>query len=73
MRKALDALYRAALIGACLAMIVIVILVFAQVLGRVTDRIAVFFGMGRYGFIVPSLARPSSPCRGRCARPAMCA
>ncbi len=56
MRKALDALYRAALVGACLAMIIIVILVFAQVLGRVTDRIAVFFGMGRYGFIVPSLA-----------------
>lgn len=56
MRKALDALYGAALVGACLAMIVIVVLVFAQVLGRVADRIAVFLGFERYGFLVPSLA-----------------
>ena len=45
-----------ALVGACLAMIVIVILVFAQVLGRVADRITTFLGFERYGFLVPSLA-----------------
>jgi TRAP-type C4-dicarboxylate transport system permease small subunit len=56
MRKALDALYGAALVGACLAMIIIVVLVFAQVLGRVVDRIAVLFGFERFGFLVPSLA-----------------
>lgn len=56
MRKALDALYGAALVGACLAMVVIATLVFVQVISRVLDRIVVFFGMPRYGFIVPSLA-----------------
>jgi TRAP-type C4-dicarboxylate transport system permease small subunit len=56
MRKALDALYGAALFGACLAMVIIASLVFVQVLGRVADRIAVLLGMGRYGFAVPSLA-----------------
>lgn len=56
MRKALDALYGAALFGACLAMAVIAALVFVQVLGRVVDRIAVLFGMDRYGFAIPSLA-----------------
>ena len=56
MRKALDALYGAALVGACLAMIIIVVLVSAQIVGRVVDRIAVFLGFERYGFIVPSLA-----------------
>ncbi len=56
MRKALDLLYRGALAGACLAMIVIAALVFIQVLARVLDRIVVFFGMQRYGFIIPSLA-----------------
>lgn len=56
MRKALDALYGAALVGACLAMVVIATLVFIQVMARVVDRIVVFFGMPRYGFIIPSLA-----------------
>lgn len=56
MRKALDALYGAALFGACLAMVVIATMVFIQVLGRVADRIAVLFGMDRYGFAIPSLA-----------------
>jgi len=55
MRKALDALYGAALVGACLAMVVIATLVFIQVLARVLDRIVVLFGMPRYGFIIPSL------------------
>ncbi len=56
MRKALDALYGAALVGACLAMVVIATLVFIQVMARVLDRIVVFLGMPRYGFIIPSLA-----------------
>ena len=56
MRKALDLLYGAALVGACLAMIAIVTLVFAEVLGRVVDRLAVLVGIGRFGFTVPSLA-----------------
>lgn len=56
MRKALDALYGAALVGACLAMIVIAALVFIQVVARVIDRVVVLFGMPRFGFIIPSLA-----------------
>ena len=56
MRKALDALYGAALVGACLSMIAIAALVFVQVMARVVDVVAVFLGMPRYGFIIPSLA-----------------
>lgn len=56
MRKALDALYGAALVGACLSMIAIAALVFVQVMARVVDIVAVFLGMPRYGFIIPSLA-----------------
>ena len=56
MRKALDALYGAALFGACLSMILIAGLVFIQVLARVVDSIVVWFGMPRFGFIIPSLA-----------------
>ncbi len=56
MRKALDALYGAALVGACLSMIAIAALVFVQVVARMVDAVAVFLGMPRYGFIIPSLA-----------------
>lgn len=56
MRKALDLLYGAALVGACLSMIAIATLVFAEVLGRVADRLATLAGMARFGFTVPSLA-----------------
>lgn len=56
MRKALDQLYGAALVGACLAMIAIATLVFAEVLGRVADRLAMLAGVARFGFTVPSLA-----------------
>jgi TRAP-type C4-dicarboxylate transport system permease small subunit len=56
MRKALDALYGAALVGACLSMILIATLVAIQIVARVIDRIVVLFGMPRYGFIIPSLA-----------------
>jgi TRAP-type C4-dicarboxylate transport system permease small subunit len=56
MRKALDALYGAALVGACLAMTAIASLVFLQVLGRIIDRLATWFGLGRIGLAIPSLA-----------------
>lgn len=56
MRKALDQLYGAALVGACLSMITIATLVFAEVLGRVADRFLMLAGVGRFGFTVPSLA-----------------
>lgn len=56
MRKALDLLYGTALVGACLAMIAIVTLVFAEVLGRVADQLAMLVGVARFGFTVPSLA-----------------
>lgn len=56
MRKALDALYGAALVGACLSMVLIASLVLIQVLARILDRVVMLFGMPRYGFIIPSLA-----------------
>lgn len=56
MRKMLDTLYRAALGGACIAMVVIAGLVFFQVMGRVIDRVAVALGAERIGLSVPSLA-----------------
>jgi len=55
MRKVLNAVYGAALVGACLAMIAIAVLVFAQILARTLDRMLVFLGMPRFGFIIPSL------------------
>ncbi|MBS9722006.1 TRAP transporter small permease [Tianweitania sp. BSSL-BM11] len=56
MRKALDALYGAALFGACMSMLVIAVLVFIQVLARVVDWFVQLLGMARFGFIIPSLA-----------------
>lgn len=56
MRKALDALYNSALVGACVAMVVIALLVLVQVLGRVIDRMADWLGLERFGLAVPSLA-----------------
>ncbi len=56
MRKALDTLYAAALVGACLSMIVIAALVFIQVMGRVIDRGLVLAGLPRWGIAIPSLA-----------------
>jgi len=56
MRRALDTLYGAAMVGACLAMIAIAALVFVQVMGRVIDRGLSLMGMPRWGIAVPSLA-----------------
>ena len=56
MRKALDALYGAALFGACSAMVLIATLVFIQVVARLIDRLSTLAGLGRFGFAIPSLA-----------------
>lgn len=56
MRKALDALYEGALVGACLGMAMIAVLVLVQVLGRIIDRVADWMGMDRLGIAIPSLA-----------------
>lgn len=56
MRRALDRLYGAALVGACAAMVLIAVLVLIQVLGRVLDRLADALGLDRLGIAIPSLA-----------------
>ncbi len=56
MRRALDALYGTAMVGACLSMVAIATLVFVQVMGRVADRGLAFLGLPRWGIAVPSLA-----------------
>lgn len=56
MRKVLDMLYGVTFLGACLALIALVALVSVQVGARVLDRGAVFIGMQRFGFAVPSIA-----------------
>ena len=56
MRRVLDTIYGAALVGACLAMIAIATLVLVQVTGRMLDRGLVMLGFSRWGIAVPSLA-----------------
>jgi TRAP-type C4-dicarboxylate transport system permease small subunit len=56
MRKALDTLYGAAMVGACLSMVAIATLVFIQVAGRVIDRGLALMGLPRWGISIPSLA-----------------
>lgn len=56
MRRALDTLYGAAMVGACLSMVAIAVLVFVQVMGRVIDRVLLTLGFARWGISVPSLA-----------------
>ncbi|MDP4032882.1 MAG: TRAP transporter small permease subunit [Pseudorhodobacter sp.] len=56
MRRVLNGLYGAALLGACLAMIAIAVLVLVQVLGRIIDRGALLAGLEPIGITVPSLA-----------------
>ena len=56
MRRSLDTLYGAAMVGACLSMAAIAVLVFIQVMGRVVDRVLLTFGFSRWGIAVPSLA-----------------
>ncbi|NYS23702.1 TRAP transporter small permease [Rhodobacteraceae bacterium 2376] len=56
MRRVLDTIYGAALVGACLAMIAIATLVLIQVTGRMLDRGLILLGFSRLGIAVPSLA-----------------
>lgn len=56
MRKTLDGLYGAALVGACIAMCLLAALVLVQVVGRVVDRAADWIGVARLGISIPSLA-----------------
>jgi len=56
MRRVLNGLYGAALLGACLAMVAIAVLVLVQVLGRIIDRGALLAGREPIGIAVPSLA-----------------
>ncbi len=56
MRAFLDRIYAAAMAGACLGMVVIAVLVFIQILGRVIDRGLSMMGLGGLGIAIPSLA-----------------
>jgi TRAP-type C4-dicarboxylate transport system permease small subunit len=56
MRKILDTIYAAALVGACLSMVAIAALVSVQVGGRILDWVLVGIGSSRLGIAVPSLA-----------------
>ncbi|SDX75087.1 TRAP transporter small permease [Roseicitreum antarcticum] len=56
MRKLLDTLYQTAMIAAVVAMVSIALLVFIQILGRLTDRVLMGFGADAIGIAIPSLA-----------------
>jgi TRAP-type C4-dicarboxylate transport system permease small subunit len=55
MRRILDTIYVAAMIGACASMVGIAALVSVQVGGRILDRVLVLFGAEQLGIAVPSL------------------
>jgi len=56
MRRALDFIYAAALVGAALALGAIATLVFVQIAGRILDRVLLAAGGQALGLQVPSLA-----------------
>lgn len=56
MRRALDLVYVSALVASALALVTIAVLVFAQIAGRILDRVLVATGAGALGLQVPSLA-----------------
>jgi len=56
MRRILDTIYAAAMVGACLSMVGIAALVSVQVGGRILDRALVLIGSAQLGIAVPSLA-----------------
>jgi TRAP-type C4-dicarboxylate transport system permease small subunit len=56
MRRVLDLVYAAALVASALALVAIAVLVFAQIAGRILDRVLVAVGGSAIGFQVPSLA-----------------
>lgn len=56
MRRVLEGLYRLALALAALCLVLIAVLVLAQVLGRIADKLLLFAGLRAFGLAVPSLA-----------------
>lgn len=56
MRRILDGLYSGALVAACLAMVAIAVLVFAQIVGRLLDRALMLAGATPLGLTIPSLS-----------------
>lgn len=56
MRRLLDGIYGTALVAACLAMVVIALMVAAQILGRIADRAALALGAEPWGLAIPGLS-----------------
>ncbi len=56
MRRALDLVYALAMVAAALALVTIAVLVFAQIAGRILDRVLLATGGTALGLQVPSLA-----------------
>ena len=56
MRRLLDGIYGTALVAACLAMVAIALMVGAQILGRIADRVALALGAEPFGFAIPGLS-----------------
>lgn len=56
MRRMLDLIYGAALVASAGALVAIAVLVFAQIGGRILDRVLIAAGGKAIGFQVPSLA-----------------
>jgi TRAP-type C4-dicarboxylate transport system permease small subunit len=56
MRRVLDGIYNTALGAACAAMVLIAVLVMAQILGRLIDRLLMAAGVAPLGLSLPSLS-----------------
>jgi len=56
MRRLLDLVYGAGLVAACAAMVAIALLVGAQILGRIADRLALALGRDPWGLAIPGLS-----------------
>jgi TRAP-type C4-dicarboxylate transport system permease small subunit len=56
MRRLLDGIYTTALVLACASMVLIALMVLAQILARVLDRVLVLVGAVPLGLTVPSLS-----------------
>ena len=56
MRRLLDGIYATALVLACASMVVIALMVLAQILARILDRVLVVVGADPLGLTVPSLS-----------------
>lgn len=56
MRRFFDGVYSAALVAACLAMVAIGLMVGAQILGRLADRVLLAMGAQPWGLAIPGLS-----------------